>query len=77
MDWAASVPAIAPGLDAAQVASWQRRLVIYRENLLLIEERMSEYVIYTDIPLQLVKSKRRTEAQIAELERKLGLSSDP
>jgi hypothetical protein len=77
LDWAASVPAITPGLDAAQVASWQRRLAIYRENLLLIEERMSEYVIYTDIPLQLIKSKRRTEAQIAELERKLGLSSDP
>lgn len=45
----------------------------YRENLLLIEERMSEYVEFADIPLQLIKSKRYVEAQIADLEQKLGL----
>jgi hypothetical protein len=60
-------------LDAAQVATWQRMRTNYRENLLLIEERMSEYVEFTAIPLQLIKSKRQVEAQIADLERKLGL----
>jgi uncharacterized caspase-like protein len=73
LDWTADVPAVTPGLDAAQVGTWQRMVANYRENLLLIEERMSEYVVFTDVPLQLIRSKRRTEAQIDELERKLGL----
>jgi hypothetical protein len=73
LEWAARVPSLTPGLDAAQVATWRRMLANYRENLLLIQERMSEYVEFTAIPLQLVKEKRRTEAQIADLERKLGL----
>ena len=63
----------AAGVDAAQVASWQRQLASYRENLLLIEERMSEFVEFTAVPLQLVKSKRQTETRIAELERRLGI----
>jgi len=33
----------------------------------------SEYVEFTAVPLQLIRSNRRTEAQIAELERELGL----
>ncbi len=53
--------------------SWRRRLVNYRDNLLLVEERMSEYVEFTDIPLQLVKNKRQVEASISDLEQKLGL----
>jgi hypothetical protein len=73
--WAARVPSLTPGLDAAQVAAWQRMLANYRQNLLLIQERMSEYVEFTAIPLQLIKEKRRTEAQISDLERKLGLRS--
>lgn len=73
LDWAGRVSAVTPGLDAAQVATWQRMLANYRENLLLIEERMSEYVEYQKIPLQLIKNKRGTEARIADLERKLGL----
>jgi len=73
LDWAVGMPTITPGLDAAQVATWRRMLANYRENLLLMEERASEYVEFTDVPLQLIRSKRRTEAQIAELERKLGL----
>jgi len=73
LEWAVSVPSVSPGLDAAQVETWRRRLGNYRENLLLIEERMSEYVEFTAIPLQLVKSKRQTEAKIAELEQQLGL----
>jgi hypothetical protein len=73
LDWTTGVPAISPGLDAAHLVTWRRMLANYRENLLLIEERMSEYVEFTAIPLQLVKSKRHTETQVADLERKLGL----
>ena len=73
LDWTAGAPSRTPGLDASQVAAWQRMLANYRENLLLIEERMSEFVEFAAVPLQLVKEKRRTEAQITDLERKLGL----
>ena len=59
-------------LDASQVDSWQRMLTNYREGLMLIEERMSEYVDFTDIPLKLIRNKRLTEAKIADLEQKLG-----
>lgn len=73
LDWTASVPTVMPELDTAQVVTWQRMLVNYRENLMLIEERMSEYIEFTEVPLQLIRGRRRTEAQITELERKLGL----
>jgi len=73
LEWAGSAPAISPGLDAAQVATWRRMLTNYRENLLLIEERMSEFVEFTAIPLQLVRNEHHVEAQIADLERRLGL----
>lgn len=76
LDWTAGVPTVTPGLDEAQVASWRRRLANRREGLLLIEERMDEYIEYQEIPLQLIKNKRRTETQIAELERKLGLRQE-
>jgi hypothetical protein len=58
------------------VAAWQRRLTSRREALLLIEERMDEYIEYQEIPLQLIKNKRRTEQQIVDLERKLGLREE-
>jgi len=70
--WETNVPSITPGLDARRVDSWKRMLANYNENLLLIEERMSEYLEFTNIPLELVRSKRRIEAQITELEQKLG-----
>jgi hypothetical protein len=74
--WTAEVPTVADGLDEAQVAAWQRRLTSRREALLLIEERMDEYIEYQEIPLQLIKNKRRTEQQIVDLERKLGLREE-
>lgn len=74
LDWIpSSLPAVSSQLEPAQVAAWRRMLANYRENLLLIEERMSEYVEFAAVPLQLVKSKRRVEGQIAGLEKKLGL----
>jgi hypothetical protein len=74
LDWAAGdVPAVSRDLGAAQIGTWRRMLTHRREALMLIEERMSEFVEYHEIPLQLIKSKRRTEQHIADLERKLGL----
>lgn len=73
LGWAATVPAISTGLEGAQVASWRRMLANRRRALMLMEERMCEYIEYQEIPLQLIDNKRRTEEQIADLERKLGL----
>jgi hypothetical protein len=59
-------------LSPAERASLEYQLAEKRKNLLLIEERISEFVESSDIPLQLVKSKRQTEAHIAEMEARLG-----
>lgn len=48
-----------------------KQLIKRQENLLLIEERMADYVMYSEIPLLLIKEKRKTEEAIAELEAKL------
>lgn len=69
----AAVPA--PGPAAADVASWRRILANRREALLLMEERMSEYVEYTEVPLTLIRNRRRTEAEVAELERRLNVGT--
>ena len=61
-------------LDEEQVETWQKMLANYQENLLLIEERMSQFVESTTIPIQLLKEKRRLEAQIRRLERKLDMA---
>ena len=70
--WDTGAP-ISAGLGDAQLASWRVQWGNYRENLLLIEERMSEFVEFTEVPLQMVKSKRQTEARIVDLERRLGI----
>ena len=76
LDWAITgVPTISAEIETAQAATWRRMLAHRREALMLMEERMSEFVEYQEIPLQLVKNQRRTEGQIADLERKLGLLS--
>jgi hypothetical protein len=49
----------------------QRQLREARENLALIEERESQYVLSTDVPLQLVKERRRLEGRVAWLARRL------
>ncbi len=71
--WDTAPGPVRAGPDAAQNANWRVQWGNYRENLLLIEERMSEFVEFTAVPLQYVKNKRQTEARIAELERKLGI----
>ena len=42
-----------------------------RENLRLIQDRKSQYVLKTDIPLQLIKEERRLLKHIEELEQRL------
>jgi hypothetical protein len=64
--------AIPPPLESVEAESLRRQLAEARANLRLIEERASEYVLGTDVPLQLVKERRRLEERIAELEAELG-----
>jgi hypothetical protein len=75
LDWKTQAPPIVPEMETAQMETQRRMLRNHRESLLLIEERMSEYVEFTTIPLQLVRAKRRHEQKIAELERELGGSA--
>jgi hypothetical protein len=42
-----------------------------KENLALIEGRTSEYVLSTDIPLQLIKERQQLEKHIRRLERRI------
>ncbi|MGH9850195.1 MAG: caspase family protein [Blastocatellia bacterium] len=73
-DLAVNASAVLSEFDVAEAKTWRRMLANYRRNLLLIEERMSQFVQLTDIPLQLVKNKRETEMRITELKLKLGLN---
>ena len=43
------------------IQSLRKQLAEARENLRLIRERKSEFVLETDVPLQLVKDERRLE----------------
>jgi hypothetical protein len=54
-----------------EVASLRTQLHAARENLLLIRERKSQYVIETDVPLNLIKRERQLERQFADLEAQL------
>jgi hypothetical protein len=56
---------------AGQIEALQRQLKEARENLALVEERISEYVLSTDIPLQLVKEHGRLQSRIRRLERRI------
>lgn len=51
-------------------------LFAMRDNLRRIEERMSEYVLSTDIPLQLVKEAEDLRARIHTLEEQLSLKEE-
>jgi hypothetical protein len=50
----------------------RKQLAEARANLQLIEEREAEYVMSTEVPLQLVKEKRRLQQLVAKLEMQLG-----
>jgi len=61
----------------SELASLRRQLAEARENLRLIQERKAEYVLGTDIPLQLVKEERQLMERIAELEQLVERSEGP
>jgi hypothetical protein len=56
---------------ASQVASLRHQLAQAEQNLRLIEERKTEYVLGVEVPLQLVKEEQETRARIARLRSRL------
>jgi hypothetical protein len=56
---------------SGEIEALQYQLKEAQENLAIIQERMSEYVLSTDVPLQLVKEGRRLESRIRWLERRM------
>ncbi|HKZ83101.1 MAG TPA: CHAT domain-containing protein [Anaerolineae bacterium] len=58
-------------MDDAEAASLSRQLAEARENLRLIEERKSQFVMSTDVPLQLIKEERRLTERIADLKARM------
>jgi TolA-binding protein len=54
-----------------ELESLRRQLAEAQENLKLIHERMHEYVMQEDIPLQLIKNERRLQQRITELEQRI------
>ena len=56
---------------AREMTSLRIQLEAARENLRLIRERKSQYVMETDVPLDLVKRERQLEQQVADMEDRL------
>jgi len=55
----------------SELSSLRRQLATARENLRLIHERTSQYVMETDIPLDLIKRERQLIERIAEFEQRV------
>ena len=53
------------------IRSLRKQLAELEENLRLIRERKAEYVLTTEIPLQLIKDERRLENKIGDLRERL------
>lgn len=78
LDWATKTDILNTiQIDNPKLTNLMIKLSNFYENLALIEERMSEYVEYVEIPLQLIKSKKyivnqinNTEQEIQSLENK-------
>ena len=59
-----------PVLDD-EIRSLRKQIAEGEENLLLIQERKSEFVQETAIPLQLEKDERRLERRLSELRERI------
>lgn len=70
-NWAIETSETRNNLRSEEIENLYTVLNNYRENLLLIEERMSEYIEFNEIPLQLIKNKRQIEKHIVQIEQKL------
>jgi cell division septum initiation protein DivIVA len=55
----------------SEIVSLHIQLAEEEENLLLIQERQSQYVAGTDVPLNLIKDERQTKNRIKELEQRI------
>ena len=62
--------------DIPRVVGGVSLLLNTRRNLQYIEERMSEYVLSVDIPLQLMKEAESCRAQIRTLEEQSSLKEE-
>ena len=60
-----------PTGDQQDLESLRRQLAKARENLRLIDERIAEYVLATEVPLQLRKERDNLLKRIETLERDL------
>ena len=58
-------------IEASQVRHIEVALMKHQDSLCIIWERMSEYIIPTDIPLQLKSAERYHKRRIAELKAEL------
>jgi Caspase domain len=67
LSWQASAPISSPIIDNTKIATLRRMLANYRENLQLIEEQISTYVEFTDVPLKYRKAKLSVEREIANI----------
>lgn len=61
----------------SDIESIQRQVTEIKENLLIIEEKKSEYVSQSDIPVQLIKDERRLQEKLGQLHQKLNIISRP
>jgi hypothetical protein len=57
--------------NARRMASLVKQLSEAEENLRLIDERIAQYVQEVDVPLQLIKDRRRVQRWIARLQRQI------
>jgi formylglycine-generating enzyme required for sulfatase activity len=53
------------------IESLRRQLAELEENLLLIQEQKTKFILEEDVPLQLIKNERKLDEQIAELRKRL------
>ncbi len=59
-----------------EIPSLRGQLAEAEENLRLIQDRKTKYVLETNIPLQLIKDERRLEVQIADLRKRLEICQE-
>lgn len=69
-----AAPYSGPGNTTAE-SSLRRQLGNYQRSLLLIDERISDYVEYTSVPLQLIRSRHEACTKILEIEGQLRLQA--
>ena len=65
------------GYSTEDIDSLRRQIENLRESLRLVEERMSEYVLPTDVPLHMVGQERKIRQKLADLEAELAQAESP